>query len=211
MTTNLTVSRTQTTWSFRKNRIIFGFVNGQVVAEVVAAFEQAKIDVIGKPETYPAPTVFKDIVFNRRSLGANLGTGTTHLPFAAYAKLSGASVDVSLGVMTFGGTGTIADPYVGPPVSVASGDTFTVEGVGISKPRVTGLAANSVVGGWMVDSYTSTDVTFIATNDVTLTAGQLISGFSYDDTPGVFPTGENWVLVSSIEESNSQGLVQPMP
>ena len=166
---------------------------------------------LSKADTYKAPAKFSDLKYNgtQITLAPTVGTGVLAWAFSASARATGVTREITLEVNALGGTGTAANPFIGFDTSLMSGDTFIVTGTDITDPLVTGDAALAAYGDWMIDSYDSTYVEYVATNDVTLDPGLNIPGFEFDSPYNVI--GKPWDLVSAVESSDSAGQLVPEP
>jgi hypothetical protein len=212
-TDNLTVAATTSTWEWADPGTGKLFINPLTGLPLRNQFLQTnEVNQAGYPITYTAPSIFDGLV-NKNGTRLDPAyvnqNGTGNEAFNASARFAGGLADVSLMTTELGGSGTLANPYIGLLTSLVSGDEFAIDGTGISGPAVTGLAATSSAGGWVVNAFTSSYVIFRDTTDVTLDPLTVISGFDYSSTGPVI--GEPWFLISSVEASNSLGLLVPEP
>jgi hypothetical protein len=84
--------------------------------------------------------------------------------------------EISFTAPAFGGTGTEDDPIVGAPAQIAAGDKLTIAGTRLTKAFVKGPADDPANGGWVVESFTPGEVTFVATRDAEIWPGRPVSG-----------------------------------
>jgi hypothetical protein len=162
-------------------------------------------------DTYDAPVNFSDLMFEGGQITSASGLdGRANEAYLAFANPdTNGLLDVTLRAMEIGGEGTLLDPYSGVITTIYAGDTFTIGGVGVSSPFVTGLAALIDYGGWVVDAFDSSYVSFMATADATFYPGTDITGFGLYSSgpPGLMP----WALASVDENTSSSGLLLPEP
>jgi hypothetical protein len=85
------------------------------------------------------------------------------------------------------------------------GDAFTIGGVDIQTPQVTGLAALPAYGAWVVAQFDGSFVTYRATTTAQFPFGAYITGFIFYSR-GV-PGDVFWDLASQNEEFCSSGTV----
>jgi hypothetical protein len=162
-------------------------------------------------DTYAAPTNFSDLKFmgNQITLAPGSNDGVANNAYGALVSSSGAINNIDLQALDLGGDGSVLNPFVGLETSLISGDTFNIGGIGITNASVSGLASTANYGGWKVQSFDSTQVTFVDTSDQTFEPGTDITGFEIDSSVGI--AGMPWALVSADENSSSSGSVVPTP
>ncbi|HSS52585.1 MAG TPA: hypothetical protein VLX28_26890 [Thermoanaerobaculia bacterium] len=88
--------------------------------------------------------------------------------------------EMSFTVPSFGGTGTQTDPFTGSPAHIAAGDSLTIAGVSLTKAYVSGAAADPANGGWVVGSFSASEVTFVATQDAEAWPGRPVGGLIFE-------------------------------
>lgn len=160
--------------------------------------------------TYAAPKNFGDITFTSggtttQVTQASGPDGVSTERFTAVASVAGNNWSYALSVNSYGGSGTMADPYEGEAANIVAGDTFSITGAGIQNPFAASPASLTPNGGWAVQSSGSDYVTFVATAPATYLPGTRLSGFEFSSTapPGTVA----WNLASSNETIGSSGVV----
>lgn len=202
-TGNLSVTKTKTTWN------LVGRIQNGVLRFYLVAKSMKDNTVNPNPDTYQAPMRFSNLTFNGNQLTQANAPGTANGAFVAAAVPSGPVTTLSLTNPSFGGNGTMGTPFVGVTDALSAGDMFTVEGTGISNPLVSGTAATAAGGDWMVESWSSSFVTYEDTDPVTVYPGDDIFGFDFYSLSSAI--GDSWWLISSNEPSNAMGTVVPAP
>ncbi len=121
---------------------------------------------------------------------------------------------ISFTVPAFGGTGTEDDPITGSPAQIAIGDKLTVAGVSLTRAFVRAPAADPANGGWTVESFTPSLVTFVATHDAEVWPGLPVGGLFIESSY----TGVGRVQWSAIGDDirydgfvDGPGPVTPVP
>jgi hypothetical protein len=198
----LTIWKTRGKWTVKFNSNTLKFEDDYVTTQVV-----------GTQDSYPAPAHFVDLKYKGKFLEiadpGPVGAQIVEPVFDASVMSSIGMNDVSLIVVPFAGSGTEADPFQGIQTNVFRGDLFRVTGIGISNPIVTERAALPAFGAWVVDSFTSTSVTFRVTTNAALGPGTIIDGFEFaSDLPVV---GNPWILDSCSLLTTSFGNIQQDP
>jgi hypothetical protein len=153
-----------------------------------------------------APEQFEGLKFRDEQL--TLGNGDLSRaiqPFSLVLNTQSPSgrFEYTLVAQAVRGTGTPEDPFLGVETMVEPGDVITIPGFGIHDPSVAGLASQSQFGGWVVDAFSDTSVSFKARNSVVFRPGTEVPGFILfsDADVGQVP----WAMTSSNEMSGSAG------
>lgn len=193
-TGKLTISKTEGTWSAPYVDPKDGKTKRDYKSKVVDS------------ETVDPPSNFEDLKFKGTQLTLlNGDDGAERGAFAALVN-PGSTLnawDITLRANAISGSGTAADPYNGLIASIFEGDTFTLGGLGIANPQVSGLAASSAFGGWVVSDFDSSFVTFMATADVDFAPGTDIPDFFLSSADSTL----DWNLASVNEEVSSSGIL----
>ena len=105
----------------------------------------------------------------------------------------------------FGGNGA-GEPFVGLAIPITAGDRLTIGGSGLSNASVSGPAASTAFGAWVVSpNSTSTSVIFVATANAMLFPGAKIAGFQL--TSASQPTATPWVYAGQDDLANAVGII----
>ena len=97
--------------------------------------------------------------------------------------------EYKISLPAIGGTGDSIDPFLGFPVDICPGDTWTLAAAGVSNPYVTGSAASA---GWAVAGWGACYVsyTYAGVDTFVLDPGYAIQGFCFQSN--AIPGTQHW-------------------
>jgi hypothetical protein len=154
-----------------------------------------------------APEDFKDLKLNNNQLtleSGDRGIGAQPVTVVLSPQSPPGRFEYALVTSNLGGSGAPEDPVIGVRAMVKPGDVLTIAGAQIRDPFVTGLASQIQFGGWVVDDFNDTFVSFKVMSEAEFHPGFEVTGFGFLSDGGKGQV--RWGLASTNEFSGSSGV-----